>query len=74
METYEVAPDKPTHGYEGPIKVSHGGAFTNVGKQFLEVGAQYDTLRSSTDDPNDMTTVNAYGVSDETRPLCHIMT
>ena len=67
MERYEVAPDKPTHGYEGPIKVSHGGAFTNVGKQFLEVGAQYDTLRSSTDDPNDMTTVNAYGVSDETR-------
>ena len=33
METYQVAPDKPTHGYEGPIKVSHGGAFTNIGKQ-----------------------------------------
>ena len=51
------------HGYEGPIKVSHGGAFTNIGKEFLEVGARYDTRRGSTDDPNDMTTVNAYGVS-----------
>ena len=51
------------HGYEGPIKVSHGGAFTNIGKEFLEVGARYDTCRGSTDDPNDMTTVNAYGVS-----------
>ena len=24
------------HGYSGPLKVSYGGAFTNIGKDFLE--------------------------------------
>ena len=68
METYQVAPDKPTHGYDGPIKVSYGGYFTNVARDFLEVGRQYDTGRGSTDDPSDMININAYGVSTLTLP------
>lgn len=63
METYQVAPDRPTHGYDGPLKISHGGLFTNMGKQFLDVAAQYDKTRSTTDDPSDMIGINAYGVS-----------
>ncbi|TFY62250.1 hypothetical protein EVJ58_g3976 [Rhodofomes roseus] len=61
METYQVTPDNPTHGYDGPLKISHGGVFTNVGKEFLEVAAQYDKSRGTTDDPNDMIGVNVYG-------------
>ena len=63
METYQIAPDKPTHGYDGPLKVSYGGYFTNIAKAFLEVGKQYDTDRGSTDDASDMININAYGVS-----------
>jgi len=61
METYQVAPDKPTHGYDGPLKISYGGIFTSSGKQFLEVAAQYDKSRGTTDDPSDMIGINAYG-------------
>jgi len=39
------------HGYSGPIKVSYGGTFTNIGKEFLKVAAEYDTTRVSCDDP-----------------------
>ncbi|KIM84345.1 alcohol oxidase [Piloderma croceum F 1598] len=63
-ETYQVGDDKPTHGYLGPLKVSHGGAYTNIGKQFLEVAAAYDKERGSTDDINSMladTSINKYG-------------
>ena len=63
METYQVAPNKPTHGYDGPLKISHGGFYTNMGKQFLEVAASYDKTRGTTDDPSDMIGINAYGVS-----------
>lgn len=54
------------HGYSGPLKVSYGGAFTNVGKDFLEVGAKYDSSRGSTEDPNGLFEpyVNKYGVSE----------
>ncbi|THG94131.1 hypothetical protein EW026_g7277, partial [Hermanssonia centrifuga] len=63
-ETYEVKPGQNhNHGYSGPLKVSYGGAFTNVGKDFLEVGAKYDPRRSSTEDPNGLFEpfVNKYG-------------
>lgn len=63
METYQVAPGQPTHGYDGPLKISHGGVYTNVGKQFLDVAVQYDKTRGTTDDPSDMIGINAYGVS-----------
>ncbi|KDQ20459.1 hypothetical protein BOTBODRAFT_124058 [Botryobasidium botryosum FD-172 SS1] len=61
IETYQVrAGEHRTHGYSGPLKVSHG-KFTNVGKYFLEVGAAYDKERESTDDPNGLFSCNAYG-------------
>ncbi len=65
-ETYEVKPGQNhNHGYSGPLKVSYGGAFTNVGKDFLEVGVKYNLRRSSTEDPNRLFEpfVNKYGVS-----------
>jgi len=34
-----------THGYDDPLKVSDGGLFTNVGKQFLDVAAAFDKER-----------------------------
>jgi hypothetical protein len=43
--------------------VSYGGAYTNVGKQFLDVAAKYDTERGQTDDVNNLFSCNAYGVS-----------
>ncbi|EKM55565.1 uncharacterized protein PHACADRAFT_121157 [Phanerochaete carnosa HHB-10118-sp] len=61
-ETYEVAPGKDdVHGYSGPLRVSYGGIFTNIGKQFLEVAAQWDPKRGTTDDPNNLFDVNKYG-------------
>lgn len=63
VETYEVAPDHDSvHGYSGPLKVSYGGAFTNIGKNFLEVGPKYDSKRGTTDDPNDLFHVDVFGV------------
>ncbi|PCH43098.1 GMC oxidoreductase [Wolfiporia cocos MD-104 SS10] len=60
-ETYQVQENCATHGYSGPLGISYGGLFTNVGKQFLEVAAQYDTARTTTDDINGMYECNAYG-------------
>ncbi|KAH7926097.1 alcohol oxidase [Leucogyrophana mollusca] len=51
-ETFQIRPNEPTHGYAGPLKVSWGGAYTNVGKQFLEVASQFDIERESADDVN----------------------
>ncbi|KAJ7707465.1 GMC oxidoreductase-domain-containing protein [Mycena rosella] len=60
-ETYQVKAGEPTHGYSGPLKVSYGGAYTNVGQQFLEVARQYDTARGETDDINGLFECNKYG-------------
>ena len=63
-----MAPNRDaTHGYEGKLKVSYGGTFTNLGEDFLEVGAKYDSKRGSTDDPNGLFKVNVYGVSGSCR-------
>ena len=51
------------HGYSGPLKVSYGGKFTNIGQDFLAVAAAFDKTRSLTDDPNIVYSSNAYGVS-----------
>ncbi|KAI0759054.1 alcohol oxidase-like protein [Fomes fomentarius] len=59
-ETYEIAPGRPTHGYSGPLKVSYGGFFTEPGKEFLEVAAQYDKSRGHTDDVNALYEVNKW--------------
>lgn len=37
-ETYEIGVEKSTHGYDGPLKVTLGGEFFDVGREFLEVG------------------------------------
>ncbi|KAI0369246.1 alcohol oxidase-like protein [Pilatotrama ljubarskyi] len=60
-ETYEIKPAQPTHGYSGPLKVSYGGFYTEMGREFLMVAAQYDKLRGHTDDPNDFLECNKYG-------------
>ncbi|EIN11096.1 hypothetical protein PUNSTDRAFT_142940 [Punctularia strigosozonata HHB-11173 SS5] len=60
-ETYQVAEGRPTHGYEGPLKVSYGGLFTNVGTQFLDVASAYDPERYSLEDPNSLHAINGYG-------------
>lgn len=61
-ETYQVQPNKPTHGYSGPLKVSYGGFNTEVAQEFLNVAAQYDKTRGQTDDVNDLYGCNKYGV------------
>ncbi|KAI0693654.1 GMC oxidoreductase-domain-containing protein [Cytidiella melzeri] len=61
-ENYQVAPGKDSvHGYSGPLKVSYGGIFTNIGKDFLSVAERYDPKRGNTDDVNDFYNVNRYG-------------
>jgi len=62
-ESYEVKPNEPTHGYSGPLKVSYGGVYTNVGKTFLEMAAKYDKTRLHADDPNGLFSCNTYSVS-----------
>ncbi|KNZ75224.1 Alcohol oxidase [Termitomyces sp. J132] len=53
-ETYQVQGSLPTHGTEGPIKVSFGPE-TNVALQFLKVASEYDTERGLTEDVNGLT-------------------
>ncbi|KAF8643245.1 hypothetical protein AX16_009134 [Volvariella volvacea WC 439] len=60
-ETYQVAPDQPTHGYSGPLKVSYGGMYTNVGSQFLDVASHYDKERGPINDVNGLFECNGYG-------------
>ncbi|KAJ6624000.1 GMC oxidoreductase-domain-containing protein [Mycena sp. CBHHK59/15] len=60
-ETYQVKPGEPTHGYSGPLKVSSGGTYTNIGQQFLGVAGQYDKVRGITEDVNGLFSCNQYG-------------
>ncbi|KAG1894459.1 GMC oxidoreductase-domain-containing protein [Suillus fuscotomentosus] len=41
LETYEVQPDRPTHRYDGPIKVSSGGCKLGISDEFIQVGTTY---------------------------------
>ncbi|TCD71566.1 hypothetical protein EIP91_007313 [Steccherinum ochraceum] len=62
FETYDVDPGLDTHGYSGPIKVSRGGLYGNVGNDFLDVAPRYDTQRNVVADPNGLVSgCNAYG-------------
>ncbi|KAI8990422.1 alcohol oxidase-like protein [Trametes punicea] len=61
-ETYQVQPGQSTHGYCGPLKVSYGGFFTEIGREFLDITAQYDKSRGQTDDVNNLFECNKYGV------------
>lgn len=61
-ETYQVASNAEMHGHTGPLKVSYGGVFSNIGSEFLAIAGQYDKTRGPTDDPNSFGDVNKYGV------------
>ncbi|KIJ67561.1 GMC oxidoreductase [Hydnomerulius pinastri MD-312] len=60
IETYTAIADQNTHGYSGPIHVSTGGVDLGVGKQFLDVGKEYDPSRPQLEDNNDLAVGNAY--------------
>ncbi|KAI0247173.1 alcohol oxidase-like protein [Lactifluus subvellereus] len=62
-ETYQVTAGGPTHGANGPLKVSEGGLFTDLGQQFLDVSRSLDpdrALAPSDTDTNDLSTINVY--------------
>ncbi|KAG1750337.1 GMC oxidoreductase-domain-containing protein [Suillus paluster] len=59
LETYEVQPDRPTHGYSGPIKVSSGGRKLAVCEEFIHVGTTYHK-RPYAEDTEDLETCNTY--------------
>ncbi|KAI0310131.1 hypothetical protein OF83DRAFT_1178887, partial [Amylostereum chailletii] len=63
VETYQIKEDAETHRYNGPLKVSYGGIFTNVGRQCLEVAKALDPRRDGGPDAdlNDTVSVNKYG-------------
>ncbi|KAG0708307.1 GMC oxidoreductase-domain-containing protein [Suillus ampliporus] len=59
LETYEAQPDCPTHGYDGPIKVSSGGRKLDICDEFAHVGTTYHK-RQYADDTDDLETCNTY--------------
>jgi alcohol oxidase len=59
LETYEVQPNLPTHGYDGPIKVSSGGCKVDICDEFIQVGTTYHK-RQYADDTDDLETCNTY--------------
>ncbi|KAG2367142.1 GMC oxidoreductase-domain-containing protein [Suillus spraguei] len=59
LETYEVQPGGPTHGDNGPIRVSYGGRKAGVWEEFVNIGTTYHK-RPYADDTNDLETCNAY--------------
>jgi len=60
IETYTPIPDRPTHGYSGPIQITAGGADFGIGKQLLDVAKEYDPVHPQIDDNNDFKSGNAY--------------
>jgi alcohol oxidase len=61
LETYQINPTAPTHGANGPLKISHSSKLLNVGESFLEVGRLYDGSRGYTEDVNDFHSVDQFG-------------
>ena len=64
METYQVNPDLPTHGYSGPLKVSLGGHYDIAAQQFNEIGPKVEKDRPYSEEWNSMHTdsVNVFAV------------
>ncbi|KAG2113891.1 GMC oxidoreductase-domain-containing protein [Suillus discolor] len=62
LETYEVQPDCPTHGYDGPIEVSSSGCKMGISKEFIQVGTTYHK-RHYADDTEDLEKCNTYSPS-----------
>ncbi|TCD62090.1 hypothetical protein EIP91_007490 [Steccherinum ochraceum] len=62
FETYQVESNQETHGYAGPLKISQGGIYGNVGEDFLHVASKYDPKRAFTNDVNGLVSgCNEYG-------------
>ncbi|KAJ6460827.1 hypothetical protein C8R47DRAFT_1242121 [Mycena vitilis] len=62
-ETYEIDPTKPTHGSDGPLKVSFGGSpIGQIGKEFLEIGPKFEKDRPGSDEGNalDVESINKF--------------
>ncbi|KAJ7436330.1 GMC oxidoreductase-domain-containing protein [Mycena latifolia] len=61
-ETYEIDPAKPTHGSDGPLKVSFGSEVLDIGKQFLDVGPKFEKDRPRSDEGNglDLASINVF--------------
>ncbi|KAJ7484679.1 GMC oxidoreductase-domain-containing protein [Mycena latifolia] len=52
-ETYEIDPEKPTHGSNGPLKVSFGGdKMLEIGQQFIDIGSKFEKDRPVGDEGN----------------------
>jgi len=63
IETYQVPGAGPTHGTNGPLVVSPGGFFTDLGEQFLQVARKLNpehAKKPDYSDLNDLETVNVY--------------
>ncbi|KAF8263967.1 alcohol oxidase-like protein [Lactarius quietus] len=63
IETYQVPGGGPTHGTDGPLTVSPGGFFTDLGEQFLQVGRKLNpdyAKKPDNADLNDLETVNVF--------------
>lgn len=56
-----MQPDRPTHGYDGPIKVSVGGRKLAICEEFIDIGKTYHK-RPYAEDTNDLVTCNTYSV------------
>ncbi|KAG1784358.1 GMC oxidoreductase-domain-containing protein [Suillus plorans] len=61
LETYGMQPNRPTHGYDGPIKVSSGGCKLGIADEFIQVGTTYHK-RQYADDTDDLETCNTYSL------------
>ncbi|KAJ7698865.1 GMC oxidoreductase-domain-containing protein [Mycena metata] len=61
-ETYEIDPKKPTHGSDGPLKVSFGSEVSELGKEFVELGAKFEKNRPKSDEGNalDIESINKF--------------
>lgn len=64
--------DRPTHGYNGPIKVSSGGSKMSISEDFIRVGTKYHK-RPFSDDSNDLETCNTYSVRHLIMFLLHLL-
>lgn len=64
VETYQTNPGAETHGTSGPLNVSRGGIYSNVGKQFLDVAKYMDPGRMLDEDAdtNNLERLNVYCV------------
>ncbi|KAJ6605452.1 GMC oxidoreductase-domain-containing protein [Mycena vulgaris] len=66
-ETYEIDPEKPIHGSDGPLKVSYGGEVLEIGMQVLELGPKFEKDRPRSDEGNglDLASINVFFISSD---------